>query len=821
MTDSNPHATSSRCAHCNDDVGRRPIIFAEKAFCCQGCQLVYQIIEQNGLSAYYTIEDNAGISLKTIGGMEGYDYLDESSVIDKLVTRTNESHGLITLHLPQIHCSSCIWLLERLYKLKPGIFSSRVDFMRKELEIRFDTQLLSLRSLVELLHSLGYKPTIDIHGTTAISYDRDMIIKIGVAGFSFGNIMLFSFPEYLGLEDVQFRLWFGYISILLILPSLFIGAKDYFTQALQSIYYKNFNISIPLALGMLAMFGISIFDILYNQGSGYLDSLAGLIFFLLLGKWYQHKSYNFLSFDRNYKSYFPISVTRIENGLGNNISIDKIVEGDLLLIKNNQIIPCDSILMNENANVDYSFVTGESTPIHIQAGDQLFAGGRLINKSVKVTALKKVNNSYLVSLWNNSVFDKSKSNVQSMNDLISSYFSAVIIFLAVLGFAIWINHSLEKAILTFASVLIIACPCAIAITRPFLQGNVLRLFAKHGIYIRNGAVLETSSTIHSVVFDKTGTLTIQHKNNISYVGENLTEEEKEIIFSITTQSVHPLSIGISKELDDQRAVVISDFEEISGAGLQGVCNGKRIRIGSSKFIHGMKDEGGQTRVYIQIEDRKPGYFVFKNSYRPELETVVHELKQQSKTLVVISGDNDREYSELQHVFGKDSSLYFNQSPDDKHRRIQTLQSDTKVAMIGDGLNDAVALKQSDVGIVITEEGNHFTPSCDVIIDAKSFGHISSFFKICKHTQYIVYGAYTLAAIYNIVGLSYALQGKLSPIVAAILMPASSLTIVLYTVLSSSYLLKKNLKEVNQERFKKTLRQPVQESAPFKMAQTSI
>lgn len=780
------------CHHCNDEIKGEKLEYQDHLFCCLGCKTVFEILDQNNLCEYYDLNDKAGFSLKRKPS-ESFEYLNDVTIIERLSTKISPDLSLVILQLPQIHCSSCVWLLEKLYKFNDGIFSSKVDFIKREIEVRYNHTKVGLREIVEVIDSLGYTPQIELDKNNTSHYDDKLKLKIGIAGFAFGNIMLFSFPEYLGLEDSVYKTWFGIINIMLSIPILFYSGRDYITQAYYSLKHKTYNINIPLALGMLVMFFVSIYQVLTHSGSGYIDSLAGLIFFLLIGKWYQMRSYNYLSFERDYKSYFPISCTKIQNGNLSDISIEKIEIGDELLIKNNQIVPVDGILISDIASVDYSFVTGEEKQTIVLKEEQIYAGGKLKDSNIHMIANKKVKNSYLVSLWNDATFDKHKDEHKPITDKLSKYFTLILLTIAFVSFIYWYSIDFDRAINAFTAVLIVACPCAIALTLPFLYGNLLRLLSKKGIFLRNSLVIDQAAEVSHIVFDKTGTITTQLDKELLYSGKFLDEENKRLIHALAFQSGHPLSIAIEKALRSSVILPVQNFKEYAGLGIEGICSGKFICLGSAKFLNQTNEVNTETRTYIKIDNQVLGYFSFSNKYRASLPLVVNDLKGQHKNLSILSGDNDSERKKLIEIFGNEVAMQFNQDPHQKLSYISKLQQKNKVAMIGDGLNDSGALKQSDLGIVITESNNNFTPACDVIMRFDNFSLLSKFFKLSSYSRYLIFGAYMIAILYNAIGLSYAVRGELSPIIAAILMPLSSVTIVLYTVLSSGLLFRRLMK----------------------------
>ncbi|HLU85406.1 MAG TPA: heavy metal translocating P-type ATPase metal-binding domain-containing protein [Vicingaceae bacterium] len=780
------------CYHCGEDCLEEAIAFDQKQFCCAGCRSVYEILSSNDLCNYYDLEATPGITPPKTA-LKKFAYLENEEIIEKLIDFKDHQRMLITFYLPQIHCSSCVWLLENLYRLNSDVYSSRINFLKKELKIAFNYHQLSLRKLVELLTSLGYEPSINFSDTAKdkkYKIDRSLIYKFGVAGFAFGNIMMLSLPEYFGLDGIKelsFAQFFGYINIILSLPVLLYSASDYLKSAWIAVKHKTINIDIPITLGIIALFVQSVYEIMSKTGAGYLDSLAGLLFFMLLGKIFQQKTYSILSFERDYKSYFPISTIRIEpDGEENSVAVSDLKVGDVILVRNNEIIPVDAELLDGDAKIDNSFVTGESLPVEMQMGDKIYAGGKQKGAAIQLRVLKEISNSYLTQLWNDEAFSKQQEErFTGITNTISKYFTLIIIAIALGSLFYWWNMDKKIAIHAFTSVLIIACPCALALSAPFTFGNVLRILGKSKFYLKNASIIEQLAKITTIVFDKTGTLTQSNNSVVNYKGNTLTEDEKNLIASVLRQSSHPLSKIIYATLDRYKKIPLTHFEEIAGKGLKASAGNQQVIIGSAKLVGANGSHQQNTVVYVQINHEIKGKFELTPTYRKNLAGVIQQLAKQHQ-LHLISGDNNSEQMQLAAFFPKNSPFLFSQTPEQKLHYIKKLQQNNeKVAMIGDGLNDAGALKQSDVGISISEDVNTFSPACDAILEAEKFHQLPIFIDYIKTSIRIVTISFIISFLYNIIGLSFAVQGLMSPVLAAILMPLSSITVVTFVTLATN------------------------------------
>ncbi len=543
----------ANCYHCGEACDRVDITAEGRHFCCLGCKTVFEILNENNLCAYYEIDKSPGISQKKLDSEKlesavksRCSYLDDNQIINSLVSFSDGNISVVNFNIPQIHCSSCIWLLENLHKLNCGIIHSEVNFLQKSLTVKFNHNEISLRRLVELLVSVGYEPQIslsDIENKIKYRSNRNLYYKIGIAGFCFGNVMLLSFPEYLSLEthlESLYKQFFGLLNIVLGIPVLFYSASDYFKSAYNGVKQKTINIDFPISLGLAVLFVRSVFEILTGTGAGFIDSMTGLIFFLLLGKLFQSKTYDALNFERNYKSYFPISVTIVNKGIESSIPVSKLKQGDRVIIRNNELVPADAILFSSSANIDYSFVTGESIPVQKVAGEIIYAGGKQIGGAVEMEVIRTVSQSYLTQLWNKDTFIKKDENrFNSLVNVVGKYFTVIILLIAASAFVYWYPVSLRTAINAFTAVLIIACPCGIALTNPFALGNAIRILGKNKLYLKNASVVERMSKIDTIVFDKTGTITQTGDANITFNGSVLNSYEQKLVKSLVRNSTHP------------------------------------------------------------------------------------------------------------------------------------------------------------------------------------------------------------------------------------------------------------------------------------------
>lgn len=789
---------SENCFHCGQDIEKERIAFDERIFCCNGCKSVYEILNTNNLANFYELNKRAGIRPSDENSSQ-YDYLDTPEIFEKVTDFSEGNTSLVTFRIPVIHCSSCIWLLESLHTLNKNIKYSQVNFTRKTLQVSFDHNDLKLSELANFLTNLGYKPVISLETAdkNVEHLDKSLLIKFAIAAFAFGNGMFLAFPEYIGGEDYwmdHYKGLFRALMCILAIPVVVYSASDYYKSAWYGLKNKIVNIDVPIVLGIIVLFGRSLYEVATNYGPGYFDTLCGLLFFMLLGKIFQKRTYNALSYDRDYKSFYPIAVTKVDfEGKQENILLSEIKIGDRILVRNQEIIPVDAILINGEGNIDNSFITGESATIGKQPGDRIFAGGKQIGSSLELEVIKNVDQSYLTQLWNKEAFKKHETGLDTLTNNVSKYFTFIILGIALISGIYWYFIDLDKMFQVISAILIIACPCALALSAPFTFGHIMRILGRNKFYVKDTLTIEKIAKLDTIVFDKTGTITHRKKSNIKYEGSEISEFDLLNIKTLVKNSNHPLSKSLYEFIDvNDDYFPVEHFREISGKGYEASVRGNVYKIGSASY-NNQDSKNLETAVYISKNGEFLGKFVFKNEYRENLKNLF--LKLLGYQVFILSGDNSSEESQLKQLIPNYKAMAFNQNPEDKLNYIQNLQNQNmRVAMIGDGLNDAGALKQSNIGIAIADDTNSFTPSSDVIMNGEKVVMLDRYLNVCKGSITIVKMTFIISFLYNIVGLSYAVTGHMHPLFAALIMPASSITVVSFTTFSTWVLGRKYFKK---------------------------
>lgn len=774
---------ATECSHCKQEI-LQPVAGDQegRTYCCYGCKVVDELLHGEGQTGFW---DRLPL--------EKYRHLDAPAVAEKVLAFQEGTFARVQVELPAIHCSSCIYLLENLPNVHEGIHQVEVHFGRKEAMLAFDREKVALSQVAALLEYVGYTPHFK-HEQSKKSGTNGLLVELGIAGFFFGNTMLLALPEYFDhrlAQDAQLQTFFRYLMMLFALPVTFYSGRQYFKQAWKALRAGSLSIDLPIAIGITVLFLRSSYEVVSGLGPGYFDSLSGLIFFLLLGKWYQQKTYQNFRFDRDWRSFLPLAVKKFAAG---EELIDEPIEAlavdDCIYLRPQEIVPADAQMLSARGHFDLSYLTGESEPVLRKKEETVYAGARLIGAPCTLKIVRTVDRSYLTSLWGQGEASRKRAT-QNFTDRVSRYFTPAILIIALSGAATWSYLDPSKVLSVFTAVLIVACPCALALAEPFAQGSLMRWFGRSGFYLKKALVLNDLASINKLVFDKTGTLTDATQAEVHWEGLSLKEGEKDLVYSLATCSSHPLAQQLQKHLAGAQRLRVDRFEEKTGAGLMAQVEDHFCRLGSAEFVS-VAARDDRTQVWVKIDDKVLGRFVLQQGLRPQLKESLSQLGAHY-SCSLLSGDRSAELSRFRTVFPKKAELYFDQSPADKKARLEEWQSQGhKVAMIGDGLNDAAALQTSTVGISVSDGEVRFFPASDALLLGKAFGYLPQYLALAQSNQKLVQRAVILSFAYNLIGLSLALSGVLSPLAAAILMPLSSISVVLYTTLSVGRQCKKRI-----------------------------
>jgi Cu+-exporting ATPase len=777
------------CRHCGDPCNGRPVRREGEVFCCEGCATVFALLHESGLEGFYACDVAPGVSQrkKTVArDASRFAVLDDPAVTARFVQFDDGALTAARFSVPDLHCASCLWLLERLWRLDRGIVRADADLLRRTVDVWFRPARISLRGVAEKLAAAGYEPLLTDEDRPDRMPDarRRLYLQLAVAGFAFGNIMLFSIPRYANGVPVEggFQRLFDTLNIALALPVLLFSASGYFASAFRAVKSRQIILDVPVALGLGVLFTRSVFDIATARSEGFMDSFTGLVFFLLIGRLFQQKAFDRIAFDRSFRSFLPLSVL-VERDHGRRRVTTRLSDlqvGDRIVIRPHEIVPADARLLDDVGAVDYAFVTGESSPVRVRAGDTVRAGGRASGHALRLLVLEEVSHSQLATLWNNPAFSKTKTRwLTDVSAMFGAWFTAVAIALAAVGaFAWWPNAAMSAQVAT--AVLIIACPCALTLAAPITLGTAMDALGRRGLYLKHAAVALDLARADTVAFDKTGTLT-SAIDGTTAEPDGLTDDEWRMVRRLAAESVHPVSRAITASAATSITPAYGDVDiclESPGQGLRGLVDGHDVAIGSPAFAtreQGIAVPENAEGTAVTIDGQFRGWIRLRSAVRPGVTHAIEELAH-THDVRLVSGDHADEASRWQPIFHERMS--FGQSPEDKLAAVCAQQADGHhVLMIGDGLNDAGALAAADIGMAVSDETACVVPACDAVIRGDRLQQLPGFLRYARRARQVIVFCFAVSIFYNAIGLSLALAGLLTPLATAVLMPVSSLTII--------------------------------------------
>lgn len=775
------------CYHCGDPCGDDHRSHDDKDFCCAGCEAVYQLLQESGLCTYYQLEDSPGVKQAATVDDPRVELFGTEAARERVVEFREDGIMRVRFRIPQMHCSSCIWLLENLHRIAPAVIRSRVSFADKEMTVTFHEDRMGLVELVALLRRIGYGPQLTGGGHArdkATEVPRMLYVRLGMAGFLFGNTMMFSFPEYLGADaEAGIKSGLQWLVVLFSLPVVFFLSTDFFRSAWAGLRARQVNIDQPIALGIVALWLRSLWDVIGGSGPGYFDSLAGLLFFLLIGRWYQARTYRALRFDRALEDFLPLAVLRRTPEGEEAVQVADLVPGDRIVVRDQELVPVDALLRAGTAHIDNSFITGEPLTVRRSVGDTIRAGGRQRGALIELEVLRTFGESRLKQLWSEHGGLRERPAMPRLMDQVARRFTFAVLLIAAGAGLYWWGKDTAQVWPVVTAVLIVACPCALALSMPFAYGHAMRLLGRRGLFLRDAEVVERLARTDTVVFDKTGTLTAREAYEVRWEGTHLTPVQRSLVRSLAHNSTHPLSAVLHHELSDPLREA-HEVRERPGAGIEGTVDGVPVRIGSAAFCAGKERPrtNGEAHVHVAVRGERLGHFIITKRARAGIAQVVARLGERMR-VALLTGDAqvDRDLADL----FRGSLVRTGCSPADKARAItHEQQQGHTVVMVGDGLNDAGALRQSDVGITVTETSAALTPASDAILDADAIGDLPHFLRLARRARRIVVASLGISLCYNITGVSFAVSGHLTPLIAAVLMPLSSVTVVGFVTLAT-------------------------------------
>ncbi|MCT4641173.1 MAG: heavy metal translocating P-type ATPase [Bacteriovoracaceae bacterium] len=763
------------CYHCKESFTFKAIEFDGKDFCCLGCKGVYELLSEHSMQSFYNLKTKNKVSYTN----DSFNYLDHEDFFKQFVKTDEKNINTFSFYIEGIHCAACLWLLERLGEINKGILESYLNMDSSILEVRYHRDH-KLSDIAYLIERFGYKPhpILTSQDKKALEYkeNRNDIFRIGLSFACAGNIMLYSFAVYLG-APATFAKYFNIFSFFCSIPIIFYCSLPFYKNAFTALKLKRVSIDVPIVFAVLLTFIMGIISFFTKYEFYYFDTIATLIFLLLCSRYLLkiiQKRATKLAKIQNTYMYGP--VTRIENGREVEVLAKYVNVGDTLIVKPNETIPVDARVISGKSYVNNAVVTGESSPVEVRAKSKVYMGAQNISETLTIYTEKTSENSTMGKIIRELERNWNTLDIKSRLDRISQFFVTIVILSSCISFFYFLFFdSFSVALNRSFSLILITCPCALAISTPLAFILGLSSFFKHGVFVKDEKVFERILDIRNIFFDKTGTLT---DGDFQLDLNEIPKEYIDILYAIESFSNHIIGKSITKQLSTLglKKLEVKEFNEIIGSGVEAKILNNKYRIVKSQQEEGVFNkvdffENDELKFTFQVDDNLKRNTIFD----------IQKLKRKKLNLFIVSGDSkNRVYNIASKLGIVLENCYYSVLPFEKKKIIE---HKSYGMMVGDGVNDVVAMKAASVSVAVSGATSASLRASDIYIEENSKVLISDIFTGTDKIYNIIKRNLIISIIYNIIGAFCALSGLVTPIFAAIFMPISSVTVILSTVIA--------------------------------------
>jgi Cu2+-exporting ATPase/Cu+-exporting ATPase len=743
-------SSSAACLHCGDPA------LAGSPFCCRGCESVYTLLQSRGLQHFYELKGS-------------YAFGKPKKIVAAAQYGSEEAGARASLYIEGIHCLGCLWLLERLPDLEPRILSSRLDLAHNILEVEIQADRIRWGEVMSLIAQLGYSAKAVENKNEAREADlRRQLVRLGVAAFSAGNVMLLAVALYAGAAT-QWAGLFRWLSALLAAPALVFSAWPLYRSAFLPLRRGRISVDLAIALAILAGIVLSARSLALGGEEIYFDSLSMLVFLLLSSRYLLGRYRSSLSREAPFLSYFSSErYARLSPSPGI-ASAESLKPGEIFLLQSGQTLPVDSILLSAEAHFDLSLLTGESLPVKSIARESVDAGARLLSESARCEAKRAAAQSRLSQILE-QIHSFQLSRIPSLDfaERMGKYFVVVVLLLAAATVA-WLPN--EEGVRRALALVIVTCPCVLAFAVPLAFSRALQQAARAGILFRQPEKIEALASIRRIYLDKTGTLTTGQyrvKEWVTLSGE--AEADAKAVAALEAKSRHPVARALLRHLSGVEAPPAEEIAEMPGRGIKGRVQGALWEIRSAE------GKSGDNEIELSCEGEIRARIVLGDHPRPDAREIISALKEDGLQLTILSGDSEANVAAAAKELGIPewrSRLL----PEEK---AQAVKAGRFAAMVGDGANDAVAFQAASIGIAVQGAMDLSLKNSDLALPAGGIAALLPAIRLSRSTMRLVRSNFAITLLYNLVAGFLALSGRMSPLLAAIIMPASAFSVFALT-----------------------------------------
>ena len=782
------------CAHCSLPVPAGLVESgADRQFCCAGCRTAFEILHASGMDRYYGLTERRIAPVKPTG--RDYAEFDHPKFAELYVQRLPDGMSQVELYLEGVHCASCVWLVERVPLLLPRVQRAELDIRRSLARVVWDGDAIPLSRIGRMLDTLGYAPH-PFRGARRDQLrkleDRAMLARIGVAGAIAVNVMLAALALYSGAVDGMerdYERFFRWVSLALTTPAMIWPARVFFTGAWAALRTRTLNMDVPIAVGLAAGFARGAMNTIQDSGPVYFDGLATLIFALLLGRYLQQRGLRAAADGAELLYSLTPRTARVVGPDGEHeIPSEAVVPGMLLDVRAGETFAADGVVDDGHSRIDTALLTGESRPVQACTGDTVYAGTVNLSAPLRVRVEHSGEASRVARMLRQvEESARRRAPIELQANRVAGWFVFVVLLLAVATFVVWQLVDPTQAADNAIALLIVTCPCALALSTPLAVSMAISRAARAGIFVKGGDALERLSHAGTMLLDKTGTITEGRTALLAWRGP---EWVKPLVLALERGSSHPIADGFRRAWTGMTAASVTSSDHVAGGGVVGVVDDHVVVVGSPRFVcerigvapvepREMEREAA-TPVLVAVDGHVIADAAFGDAVRPDAALAVRQLKARGWTVELLSGDDPRVVSQV----GRDIGVAVTTggaSPEDKLRRVTSEMASARgapVVMVGDGINDAAAITAATVGIGVHGGAEACLSSASVYLTRDGLAPVVDVVDGARRTMRVIQRNFAFAIAYNLVGAGLAIAGVLTPLIAAILMPASSLTVVL-------------------------------------------
>jgi len=781
------------CSHCHLEFDRSLMIEDNgHYFCCSGCQGVFHLLSDEGLDSFYSKASNTKLTPPT-NQYEDSSNFNSPAFYDKFVKVNSDGFSEVSLIIEGIHCSACVWLNEKALHKMDGVIEASINFTNNKATIVWSDDILKLSQIIDMIRAIGYNAfaydssTQELH---ANKQRKEYYLKMAVAIFASMNIMWIAVAQYAGYfsgitQDVKTIL--NIAEGVLATPVLFYSGWVFFRGAYYGLKTKVVNMDLLVATGAASTYLYSIYITVQERGEAYFDSVSMIITFVLIGKFLEVLSKKNAADTLDVLSKnIPSEVNILKNEKVISSKLSDVKVGDIVVVSSGERVLLDGEIIKGDGSFDESSLTGESDPIYKNLSDKVISGTVSIDADIHFKATKDFQHSTLsnlVTLLESAINKKPK--IQQMANRLSEHFSSAILILSFLTFFIWWlwPHSFETSFMVGISVIIIACPCALALATPVATLVGLSLGVKRGVLFKEAAQLETMAKVDTIVLDKTGTLTIAKPEVINET--ILYDFDESLLYSLVKNSNHPIASSIQRYLENRyeklNEINFDEYGQSPALGINAKYNDTTLVGGNLRLLNKFNIEidfkTQDTVFYFALNSTVVAIYELRDKLKADAKDIINGFKKRDIEVVMLTGDNKHSATQVASELEIKNFMY-EYSPEDKADYISTLHKDNKtVVMVGDGINDILALARADIGIAMGSGNDIAVDVGDIVLLNDSLKSLEDAIKISKTTFGLIKQNLLISLLYNAVTIPLAMAGYVIPLVAAISMSFSSLLVV--------------------------------------------